>query len=330
MASAASGKFSAPFTLSSATGTLAYPALSFAGPDYVAVWEHPNPTNAHIRGSLVTTAGGVKSPGGMNISDASANQVQPAVACSSSQCLVVWQDGRNNASATGYDIYGRRFDPVLGTLLDNKDRAITNATDGQQIPDVAFDGKDFLVTWMDSRAAKDDAYGARVSSAGAVLDTAGIQFSRSTTAETRRYTNVACDGAGGCLVAWMDGASSTTSKIQIKGVITQSSAGQIKVISTTDIVISNPAINAWFPDVAYSGGDYLVVWQNGDSPSGNIAGVRVSKAGKVTTTPLLDISLASGHQASPAVARGANQFLVTWDDKRNGTDLDVYAARVGP
>ena len=330
MANTGGGSISLPFSISSATGTQAYPALAFAGADYLVVWEHPNPSNARIMASLVTTTGGAKAPApGLPISDGKANQVQPAVACSAAQCLVVWQDGRNIGSATGYDIYGRIYDLSKG-LQGQNDIAITNATDGQQIPDVAFDGQDFLVTWMDGRATKDDAYGARVSSAGVVLDTAGMKFSRSATAVTRRYTNVACDGAGGCLVVWMAGSSSTTSKIQIDGVITQSSAGVIKVTSTSDIVISNPAINSWFPDVAFSGSDYLVVWQYGDSPSANIAGARLSKAGTVTTTPQLDISLASDFQTHPAVARGTGQFLVTWDDKRNGTDLDVYGARVGP
>ncbi len=315
-----------PFSLSSASGTQSYPAIAFAGKDYLAVFEHIPSGSSRIYARRITSSGQLKDPlPGIPVSDGKVHQVQPAVACSPTQCLVVWQDLRK-LNGSVYDIYGRRFDPVKGTTLDTKDVMIGTSKGGYlQIPDVAFDGKDYLVVWMHPRSGSgEDAHGARVSKAGVVLDTTSVAISAGTSSSG--YPQVACDGAQGCLVIWNYGSPIKS----VRGTITSKGSGGLKVTTPAHFTISNPAIAGWFPDVAFGGNDYLVVWQHGGSTDANIAGARVSKAGKVTSSPLLDISLAVKKQGKPAVARGPNLFMVGWEDFRNGTDNNVYAARVGP
>lgn len=320
---------SLPVSLSSSAGTQAYPAIAYAGTgkNHLAVWEHPVGGKNRIHAARVTTAGKVVDPApGIQVSDGTVQQVQPAVACSPTECLVVWQDLRNVNGST-YDIYGRRFNPVQGKVTGTGDIMIGTSTDGYlQIPDVAWDGINYLVVWQHPRKGSgEDAYAARVSKAGVLLDTTPVAISQGT--DSSSYTNVACDDAGGCLVTWMYGPSGTK---EIQGTITTNGTAGLKVTTPGHFTISKKAGHSMFPDVAYSGSDYLVVWQEGASASANIAGARVSKAGKVTSTPLLDISSAANKQSNPAVAMGASLFLVGWDDNRVSTDTNIYAARVGP
>lgn len=331
MAKTGTGSLSLPFSISSYTGIQAYPALAHASSsnNYVVVWEQPGSGKGRIVASRVTTSGTSLDPlPGVKVSDGSVNQVQPAVACSATQCLVVWQDLRN-VSGSLYDIYGRRFNPSTGSVIDNTDRLIAQAPGYLQIPEVAFDGVDYLVVWQHPPASGgEDVYGARFTTTGTVSDQGGVAISTAG-GYSKGYPQVACDGAGGCLVVWMYGKDYSSKHID--GVITKNNGALgLKVISAADIVISNTSINALFPDVAYGGSDYVVVWQHGSSTVANIAGTRVSKAGVVSTAPLLNISLATGHQAKPVVARGTSQFLVAWDDNRNGNNTDIYGARVGP
>ena len=182
--------------------------------------------------------------------------------------------------------------------------------------------------WQHPTSGSDKINGARISTAGVVQDKPSVAIS-SILGFGKGYPDVACDGKGGCLVVWMMGPNATTR--EINGVITQNSSSTgLKVVSSADIVINKTSIPSWFPAVAYSGSDYLVVWEYGGYTSANIAGTRVSKAGKVSTAALLNVSLGSGRQTYPAVARGPGIFLVGWKDQRTDAKGDIYATRVGP
>jgi hypothetical protein len=72
----------------------------------------------------------------------------------------------------------------------------------QSNPAVAFDGANWLVAWQDYRRGVSDIYGARVSTAGVVLEPDSIPVSTSDMDQS--YPAVAFDGAN-WLVAWDDG-----------------------------------------------------------------------------------------------------------------------------
>jgi len=88
----------------------------------------------------------------INISQASGDQVNPAVAYDSDQgeMLVVWEDGRNTDDDS--DIYGRYVDATAP--IGDGDFEIARVDDLQHSPDVAFDSsnKNFLVVWAGYRA----------------------------------------------------------------------------------------------------------------------------------------------------------------------------------
>ncbi len=80
--------------------------------------------------------------------------------------------------------------------------------------------------------------------------------------------------------------------------------------------------NQTVPAIAFDGSNYLVVWQGNPEGTGDaeetteIAGTRVTTAGVVLDPAGIAIAQGPGEQSHPAVAFGAGQYLVAWQDAR--------------
>ena len=128
--------------------------MAFDGTSYLVVWEDWRGGLADVRAASVSPGGSVLAAD-LLISGAALHQTQPAVACGSGACLVVWRDGRTG----GPDVYGTR---VTGaTVVDTAGLPISRAGSSQGRPAVASDGNGYLVVWNDTRSGTGDVYGAR-------------------------------------------------------------------------------------------------------------------------------------------------------------------------
>jgi len=176
-----------------------FPAIAFDGTNYLVVWEDYYNENSDIYGSRVSKDGVVLDKDDIAISTAANNQECPAIAFDGTNYLVVWQDSRND-SITQDDIYGARISKD-GIVLDKDGIAISTETDYQYNPDIAFDGTNYLVAWVDDRNNSSDIYGARVSKNRKLLDPTGIEIS--TAASDQKLPMIAFDGTN-YFVAWQD------------------------------------------------------------------------------------------------------------------------------
>jgi hypothetical protein len=301
-----------------AISTAAYcqrrPAVAFDGANCLVVWEDDRSADtSHIYGARVSQAGTVLDPTGIAISTAAYGQSFPAVAFDGTNFLVVWQDWRSGVDS---DIYGARVTQA-GVVRETSGIGISRAADYQLYPAVAFDGTNFLVVWQDTRSGVDnDIYGARVTQAGVVLDSAGIAIS--TAAGYKESPVVAFDGTN-FLVVWTNGGDIYGARVTQAGL----------VLDPSGIAISTAAYGRYSPAVAFDRTNSLVVWE--DSRSGvdyDIYGARVTPAGVVLDSAGIAISTAAGYQESPVVAFDGANFLVVWQDFRSADTSDIYGARV--
>ncbi|MBA7658546.1 hypothetical protein ES703_66502 [subsurface metagenome] len=138
-----------------------YPTIAFNGENYLVVWYR---LGGLLYAALMDTSGQVIDS--FMITDNIDHLSHPSISSDGTGYFVVWQDDRN----ADLDIYGSRVNPS-GMVLDTTGIPISAASGDQACPTVAFDGTDYIVLWEDYRNVFTDIYGARVSTAGIVLDT---------------------------------------------------------------------------------------------------------------------------------------------------------------
>ncbi|WP_434384328.1 TolB family protein [Melittangium boletus] len=242
------------------------------------------------------------------------NQDAPVVAHDGTNYFIVWEDFRH----TGYvELYGARVN-ASGTLLDPVGLFLSTAHHHKYSPAVTYDGTNFLVVWESWTHSAVDIYGARVSSAGTVLDPSGILISNAW--GLQRAPAVAHDGTN-FLVVWQDGRNTGN---DIYGARV---SGAGTVLDPNGIAISTAANEQLAPSVAHNGTNFLVVWQDSRSGVFDIYGTRVNGAGTVLNANGILISVAVGAQEHPAVAYNGSDFMVVWEDQRHG-NVNIYGSRV--
>ncbi len=310
--------------ISTAEGNEWYPpSVASDGTNCFVVWEDNRSGSGDIYGCRVSPLGTVMDPEGILISIAAYGQGHSLVAFDGTNYLVVWADRRNGSDP---DIYGCRVSSS-GTILDPAGIAISKAGGDQTHPWVAFDGTNYLVVWVDNRSGSADIYGCRVSQSGIVLDPDGIAIS--TGGDDQESPSVAFDGTNYLVVwrAWID-----PWECDIYGA--RVSPGGT-VLDPEGIAISTATDLQGAPSVAFDGTDYLVVWEDFRSFfSFDIYGCRVNPSGTVLDQAGIAISTAPYNQRQPTVAFDGVNYLVVWQDERNGdisgSDCDIYGARVTP
>jgi hypothetical protein len=255
---------------------------------------------------------------------APAAQQNPAVASNGTNLLVVWEDERI-PGPNGPSIYGAR---VTGAGVVADPNGIAMSPTGASFPTVAPNGTGYLVVWSDGRNLATsglDIFGARVTSAGQVLDAGGIPIC---TAAGDQFSPAATANGGGSFVVWQDGRNLDTGPDIYGARVTSGGV----VSDTVGIAISTAAGAQASPAVAFNGQEFLVVWA--DQQGGGdfeTRGARVSTGAVVLDTSGITISGFGGGEFFPKTAALGTNFLVVWEDHRNqstGGFSDIFAGRV--
>ncbi len=167
-------------------------------------------------------------------------------------------------------------------------------------------------------------YGARVSQSGVVLDPAGIFISYA--GAVQRFPAIAFDSIN-YLVLWEDARNFEFTGWDIYG----ARVGQDgTVLDPAGIAISTALLDETYPSVAFDGRNYLCVWSDGRNWYGDIYGARVNRSGFVLDPEGIAISTAPDYQEVPVLAFDGTNYLVVWEDDRDGWQVgsNIYGTRV--
>ncbi len=284
-----------------ATGAQNDPAASAdLGGHTLVVWSDTrNGALKDIYGARVDlTAGTTLDASGIAISTAANNQLVPAVASNGTVALVVWQDSRNGA----FDVYGALVD-TTGTVTLN-DIAIGTGAGNQDDPAVTYDtaSGQFIVLWQDDASGTFQIKGARVSTAGALLDATPVAIVGSASAQ---QLPAAVSSATGTLAAWQDGAHVRGARL--------AGGATLSVTDVAGIAISSTSSNQGGPKVGVLGTSYVVVWNDDRAGNQDIYGQMVGTDGALKGVNFA-ISAAAYDEVSPQViATSASTARVAYE-----------------
>src|ERR1700694_2573387 len=146
------------------------PAVAFDGRNYLVVWGE----STALYGARVTLSGTVLDTSPIRIATTPfISNFDPAIAFDGTNYMIVSSQRRtwppNDA------IFAARVSPS-GTVLDPDGLLIRRAAYYTDFPKIAFNGANYLVTWMRFSSDGSHLEGTRVSPAGSVLDPSGIQI----------------------------------------------------------------------------------------------------------------------------------------------------------
>lgn len=259
-------------------------------------------------------------------------QGRPATASNGTMNFVVWDEAE----------WGKPRD-LRGVRLDGSGNAIGTAFDiaaspaWDILPQVAWDGENFIVAWYRTSSQNVDLLVARVSPEGSVLDTSGVVVARNIQASSSPAA--LASGGVSSLVAWFDSDGAVrSSRISRAGVVLDRGG---------HLVGSNP-LPAYTGSVsaAWHESRYLVVWDVGRPPVDySIFANRIDGGtGLALDGPGVPVAAGPGPRFFSRVAGGPGGFLVVWTDGRASphvlqpyinsrccptpADYDLYGARV--
>ena len=260
---------------------------------------------------------------GKPISTATNTQTAPvAVSDGAGGAIITWQDAR----AFINDIYAQRIDATGAVKWTIDGVAICAALNAQVNPRIVSDGAGgAIIGWIDSRNGNQDIYAQRVNAAGAVQWTAdGVVVCNATL--TQSALSMTADGAGGAILTWGDTRNAISEDIYAQRL---NSAG-VAQWTVNGVLVCGAANNQDVPVIVTDGAAGAVIaWQDGRSSSVDIYAQRMNSTGVAQWTANGNaVCSAANTQANLAIASdGAGGAVMTWEDFRSGTSMDIYVQR---
>jgi hypothetical protein len=215
------------------------------------------------------------------------------------------------------DIYAIRFD-LDGNRVDDEPIVITNGTYNQARPRVAWNGENFLVTWITERDAYyyDDVMAARVSPDGVVLDDPPITVRQDV---TEVWPHVTSDG-NNWLVAWHEWIGVDN------GIMGARIAPDGTILDNPPVTMVRDGVFSWeMFDFVWAVDEYFMVFPGG----GIVKGQRfTSDLQPIDANPFLVQLGNTNATRKPRVATDGTQFFVVWHEQWSYTYDRVLGARV--
>lgn len=182
-----------------------------------------------------------------------------------------------------------------------------------------------FVAWEDSRDGNTDVYVQRVDADGNDLFALnGMAVCNNASPQTQ--VRIVADGSGGAIIAWVDyrngNADIYAQRIDASGSATWTANGKAVVSATGNQL--NPAM------AADGSGGVMITWQDARSGNNDIYAQHIDGSGTMSFAANgMAVNSNTGSQINPQViALSGTEFGISWEDYRNGNDVDLYAQKL--
>jgi hypothetical protein len=298
----------------SAGDQLSAEAVSDGAGGAIVVWEDDSSGDLSLYAQRMDAWGNAVWPACVVVCDASDDQHEARlVSDGEGGAIAVWQDRR---SGSHYDIYAQKISASgaapWGTAIE-----VCSAVGDQDNVSVTSDGSGgVIVAWEDHRSGSGggDVYAQRVNSSGGLEWSGGVVVSADIVG-TRRSVDIAPDGSGGAVLAWVDGGVLAA---RIDG-----SGGE--VWRTPDYVVGGSGDH---PSVLGDGfGGAIIACEDTSTPGDvNAVAQRVDALGTTLwgSTGVTVCDTANDQERPQLVTDGSGGAIITWRD----SGANIYVQRV--
>ena len=203
---------------------------------------------------------------------------------------------------------------------------ICAAAGAQSAPSIISDGSGgSIITWFDRRSGVDDIYAQRIDANGVALwTTNGVAICTAT--GNQQYPNIVSDGSGGAIITWEDQRNGNYDVYSQR----ISAAGTVQW-ATDGVIICTATGGQYSPTITSDGSaGAIITWYDQRIGSTDIYAQRISGGGTVqwTSDGVILCGAANGQSLPKIITDDSGGAIITWEDQRNGLDIDIYAQRV--
>jgi hypothetical protein len=236
--------------------------------------------------------------------------------------IIVWQDGR-----TLIAIACQRIDS-LGDIMWDEDGVIIDSF-GEYPSVISDDAGGSIIAWMSyGYILNEKVYVQRVSSNGIPLwGYPGVPVAL--TDSLQQYPSIVSDGAGGCIIAWIDhrngNADIYAQRVDSNGVRLWGSGGVE--------ISSEPGIYAWFPSISCDEEKgAIITWSDERYGDYDCFAQRIDSIGNLQWgVNGIEVYVGDSAQSGPQIIKDLlisnDKRIISWSDGRNG-GIDIYAQEI--
>ena len=355
----ASQSFGTPINLSNNTGSSFNPQIATSGNNVYVTWADGTPGNFDIF-FAVSNNNGVSFDTPINLSNNTSPSSTPQIAASGNNVYVTWADGITIGPSSNAEIFfrastnnGTSFAPFINLSNNSgnsqlpqiaaigsnvyvtwEDRTpgnqeiffrastnngtsfglfqnLSNNTALSRLPQIATSGNNVYVTWADGTPGNFDIFFAVSNNNGVSFGTP-INLSNNTGSSFNQQ--IAASG-NNVYVTWDDNTPGATDIFFAVSNNNGTSFGP-------PINLSNNAGNSAFPQIAASGSNVYVTWQDNTPGNRDILFAVSNNNGTSFAIPI-NLSNNIGDSLEPQIAASGNNVYVTWEDNTPG-NIDIF------
>ncbi|MBN2365374.1 MAG: T9SS type A sorting domain-containing protein [Calditrichaeota bacterium] len=314
------------------------PSVAYNGTNYLVSWEDQcrigldNDAGGmpdDIRGTFVDNFGNIVEPNGYTLASGEEQGRYGYLRYHNPNCISIENDfliamEQNWLSKGGWGWPSGGSEIILnrlttnGIILDTIN--ITNNSFWQFFSNtsVCFNGSQYFYVWENSNIynqSDQGIYGRRLDATGNLLDSTCIRISVKDSVQSS--PSIAYGGPN-YLAVWQDHRNGL---FEIYGTLIDQ---QGNILDTNGFVISSGSDSKECPEVCFDDSNYLVVWQEYSGNSWDIHGIRVDQLGRPIDSDNIIICNEPQNQKHPTLIFDGTNYIVVWEDYRNGMDSDIY------